>query len=561
MQKGNHTRIIKCIFPRAFPQKSKHDGGRKIKRIVALVLSLGMLLSLAACGGGDDGKTDDGGSTAANTQVLYHVYNSAPYVTLDPSTEYSNGIMVLQNVYETLTRYNEETGEVDPLLATSWTQNEDGTVWVFQLRDDVTFHDGTKMTAQQVVNSINRSMELGQGGAYIWDAVLAENGGSVEATGDYEVTITCGYPCAMDLVASAGYAAYIMSDSVIDMTTEWFNEGHDGGTGPYTIAQANGDSVVLKAYEDYRGGWSDNQYKNVMIKSVPESSARRQMLETGEAQLSSDFSATDLDALRGETDKVYLYEADTFNNIILFLNTETYPCNNADFRRALAYAFPYEETVNEVLNGEANQSVGTVPSGLWGHDDGILQYTCDLEKAQEYLDKSGVDTNGLELTATYMNGYDAYASALQLYQVNLKQLGIKLNLQSMEWDQQWAKAQNLNPEDRQDMFVFIWWPDYADPASWFSTLIHSEDSITYNLSYLKDAELDAMIDEAVEETVTDRDAATEKYIQVQQTVAEEAYLLNLYDQVHTYVISNSIQGVTENPSYSYAIPYYNITSK
>ena len=249
-----------------------------MKRILALVLSLGMLLSLAACGGGDDGKTDDGGSTAANTQVLYHVYNSAPYVTLDPSTEYSNGIMVLQNVYETLTRYNEETGEVDPLLATSWTQNEDGTVWVFQLRDDVTFHDGTKMTAQQVVNSINRSMELGQGGAYIWDAVLAENGGSVEATGDYEVTITCGYPCAMDLVASAGYAAYIMSDSVIDMTTEWFNEGHDGGTGPYTIAQANGDSVVLKAYEDYRGGWSDNQYKNVMIKSVPESSARRQML-------------------------------------------------------------------------------------------------------------------------------------------------------------------------------------------------------------------------------------------------------------------------------------------
>ena len=532
-----------------------------MKRILALVLSLGMLLSLAACGGGDDGKTDDGGSTAANTQVLYHVYNSAPYVTLDPSTEYSNGIMVLQNVYETLTRYNEETGEVDPLLATSWTQNEDGTVWVFQLRDDVTFHDGTKMTAQQVVNSINRSMELGQGGAYIWDAVLAENGGSVEATGDYEVTITCGYPCAMDLVASAGYAAYIMSDSVIDMTTEWFNEGHDGGTGPYTIAQANGDSVVLKAYEDYRGGWSDNQYKNVMIKSVPESSARRQMLETGEAQLSSDFSATDLDALRGETDKVYLYEADTFNNIILFLNTETYPCNNADFRRALAYAFPYEETVNEVLNGEANQSVGTVPSGLWGHDDGILQYTCDLEKAQEYLDKSGVDTNGLELTVTYMNGYDAYASALQLYQVNLKQLGIKLNLQSMEWDQQWAKAQNLNPEDRQDMFVFIWGPDYADPASWFSTLIHSEDSITYNLSYLKDAELDALIDAAVEETVTDRDAATEKYIQVQQTVAEEAYLLNLYDQVHTYVISNSIQGVTENPSYSYAIPYYNITSK
>lgn len=417
------------------------------------------------------------------------------------------------------------------------------------------------MTATQVVNSVKRAMDLGQGGAYIWDAVLEENGGSVEATGEYEVTMTCAYPCAMDLVVSAGYAAYIMSDSVIDQTTEWFNEGHDGGTGPYTIAQANGDSVVLKAYEDYRGGWSDNQYKNVMIKCVPESSARRQMLETGESQLSSDFSATDLDALQAETDKVYLYQADTFNNIIMFLNTEVAPCDNADFRRALAYAFPYEETVSEVLNGEANQSVGIVPAGLWGHDDSILQYTCDLEKAREYLDKTGVDTNGLELTVTYMNGYDAYASALQLYQVNLKQLGIKLNLQSMEWDQQWAKAQSVDPKERQDMFVFIWWPDYADPASWFLSLIHSEDSITYNLSYLKDADLDALIDEAVEETVTDRDAATEKYIEVQKSVADNAYLLNLYDQVHTYVVSNTIQGVEENPSYSYAIQYYNITSK
>ena len=532
-----------------------------MKRFLSLMMAGILALSLTACGGSGSSADSSSADTSKDTKVLYHTYNSAPYVTLDPSTEYSNGIMVLQNVYETLTRYNPETGEVDPMLATEWAKNEDGTVWTFQLRDDVTFHDGTKMTATQVVNSIKRSIDLGQGGAYIWDAVLEDNGGSVEATGEYEVTMTCAYPCAMDLVSSAGYAAYIMSDSVVEMTTEWFNEGHDGGTGPYTIAQANGDSVVLKAYEDYRGGWADNQYKNVMIKSVPESSARRQMLETGESQLSSDFSATDLDALKAETDKVYLYEADTFNNIILFLNTEVAPCDNADFRRALAYAFPYEETVNEVLNGEANQSVGIVPAGLWGHDDSVLQYTCDLDKAKEYLDKSGVDTNGLELTVTYMNGYDAYASALQLYQVNLKQLGIKLNLQSMEWDQQWAKAQNVDPKDRQDMFVFIWWPDYADPASWFSTLIHSEDSITYNLSYLKDAELDALIDQAVEETVTDRDAAIANYAKVQQMVADNAYLLNLYDQVHTYVVSNTIQGVEENPSYSYAIPYYNITSK
>jgi len=534
-----------------------------MKRILSLVLASLLVVSLAACGSKSEQPSGGAAETpaATDTKVLFHTYNTDPYVTLDPSTEYSNGVMVLQNVYETLTRYNAETGEIDPLLATEWTRNDEGTEWVFQLRDDVVFHDGTKMTAQQVVNSFKRSMDLGQGGAYIWDAVLESNGGSIEATGEYEVTIKCGYPCAMDLVVSATYAAYVMADSVVDKDTEWFNQGNSCGTGPYTIAQATGDSVVLKAFEDYRDGWTEKQYKNIMIKGVPESSARRQMMETGEAQLTSELSPTDMQALESQSDKVTLYRAETFNNIIMFLNTATQPCDNADFRRALAYAFPYEATVSDILNGNAQQSVGLVPSSLWGHDDGVYQYSCDMDKAKEYLDKSGVNTDGLTLTVTYMSGDDTYASMLQLYQVNLKQLGINLELRSMEWDQQWAQAQNTDPAERQDMFLFIWWPDYADPISWFQSLLHSEDQIVYNLSYLNDTELDAIIDEAIELTVTDRAAAEAKYIEAQHIVADEAYLLNIYDQVRTYAVSNTIEGVYENPAYPTAVQYYNITVK
>ena len=525
-----------------------------MKKRISLALALVLTIALSVGLGGS-------AMAAGENRILYHVHTTMPYVTLDPSIEYSNGIMVLQNVYETLTHYDPAQDTVVPMLATSWTSNEDGTVWVFQIRDDVVFHDGSKLTAQQVVSSFQRSMDLGQGGAYIWDAVLSENGGSVEATGEYEVTITCGYPCAMDLVTSSAYAAYVMSDSVLDKDVEYFNQGHDGGTGPYMITQANGDSVVLQAFAEYRGGWTEAQYPYVYIREVSESSARRQMLETGEAQIACEFSSTDLEALEAQTDKVHVVKAETFNNVIMFINTEIEPGSNADFRRALAYAFPYEETVNDVMNGNAVQSVGTVPFGLWGHSDDIQQYHLDMDKAKGYLDKSGVDTNGLKLTVTYMTGDDTYASALQLYQVNLRQLGIDLELKSMEWDQQWAQAQNTNPKDRQDMFLFIWWPDYADPVSWFTSLLHSEDEIVYNLSYLHDDALDALIDEAVQLTVTDREAATKDYIEAQKILADEAYYLNLYDQVHTYVVSNTVEGVAENPAYSYTIDYYQVTSK
>lgn len=522
-----------------------------MKKILALALALCMIFALCACG--QQSTTAATATSADTTDVLYHAHNSIPYVTLDPSSEVSNGIMVLQNVYESLTRYNYETGEVDPVLATSWSVSDDGLTWTFQLRDDVVFHDGSKMTAQNVVNSINRTIEIGEGAAYIWDAVE-----SVEATGDYEVVFNCSYAAPIDIIASAAYASFVMSDSVIDKDVNWFNEGNDGGTGPYTIAQVTGDTVVLKAFDGYRGGWADNQYKTVFIKETSESSARRQLLETGEAQITSDLSSTDYAALAQETNIVHSYVANTYTNVVLCLNTAAGPTANKEFRQALAYAFPYEETVNDVLEGRGVQSYGFVPSGLWGHDESLFQYTTDLDKAKELLDASGVFEEGMELTMTYMNGDDDYASFAQLWQVNLKKLGIDLKLVSMEWDNQWAMALNTDPTTRQDIFVFQWWPDYASPASWFDTLILSQDEITFNLAYVNNPELDALCLAADELQATDRDAAEELYVQIQQTAIDESYYVLPYDMARQFIVSNTIDGVYENPAYATVVQYYNV---
>ncbi len=538
---------------------------KKFALLLSVMLTMGLL---AGCGGGSSAPASGGGSgesAAAATEaaapaasgdedILYHSYHSQPYVTLDPSTEYSNGIMILGNVYETLTHYNDQTGELEPLLATEWGSDDGGLTWVFKLRDDVTFHDGSKMTAETVKKSIDRTITLGQGASFNWDPVE-----SVEVTGDYEVTIKCQWPAPIDLVSSAGYAAYIMSENVIDKDTEWFNEGNDGGSGPYMIDTATGNNtVILKAYEDYRGGWADDQYKVVLIKESSESSVRRQLLETGEAQLSDNFSTTDLDALRQETENLYNYNASTWNNAIVFLNCQKAPCDNQDFRKALQYAFPFEDTVNGVMDGTAVESIGLVPFGMWGHSDDIFKYNCDLEKAKEYLDKSGVDVNGLTLECTYGANYPEYSGLVQIWQANLKELGISLDVRSMEWDAQWAAAQATNNEDRQDIFIMRWWPDYASPASWFDSLVKSEDSVQFNLAYINDPELDAMIEEADAAVATDRAHAEELYIEIQQKLADEAYMINMFDDSRAYIVSKSITGVYENPGYSTVVPYYNI---
>lgn len=529
----------------------------KMKKWISLLLSAVMTLGLlTACGGGQSsGNSGSAGSSGAQaTDVLYHVYHSSPYVTLDPSTEYSNGIRVLQNVYETLTYYNSETGELEPMLATEWSSNEEGTEWTFKLRDDVTFHDGTPMTSADVKASLERTISLGQGAAFNWGAVE-----SIETNGDYEVIFKCSIPAPIDLIASAGYASYVMSAEAVQKDTEWFNAGNDGGTGPYMIDQASGsETVVLKAYENYRGGWADNQYKTILIKQVLESSARRQMIETGEAQLSDNFSSTDLEALL-QNDSVYSVKSETWNNAIAFLNCQKYPCDNEEFRKALAYAFPYEEGVNGVMAGNATRSVGMVPGGMWAHDDSLFQYPTDLEQAKAHLDASGVDPSTVTLSATYSSGYDEYSGILQLWQANLRELGIKLEIRGMEWDAQWSEAQAINPEDRQDILLMRWWPDYASPSSWFDSLVKSEETVTFNLSYINDPELDAMITEADNSVATDRAKAESLYVAVQDKLIDSTPMIFMFDDSNTLIVSNTISGVEENPAYSTVIHYYNVT--
>ena len=518
----------------------------KIKRALTILLVFVMAVSLLpGCGG----RSKESGG---DEDVLYHAYYSEPYVSLDPSTEQSNGVKILYNVYETLTYYNDQSGEVEPKLATKWTANEDGTEWVFELRDDVCFHDGEKMNAEAVKKSIDRTIALGKGASYIWDSV-----DSIEVTGEYEVTFHLSYSAVIPLIASASYGAYIMSPNVITRDTEWFNEGNDGGSGPYTIATVSARAVTMSAYEGYRGGWKDNQYSYIYIQEVSDSGTRRKLLEDGEAQLSSDFSTEDLEAL-GKEEGITILPANTFTNIILMLNTKSEPCSNTDFRKALAYAFPYEETVRDILNGNGTRPHGMIPVGLWGHSDDLMQYSCDLKKAAEYLKKSGL--SNVTVTVSYMGSDVTYGKMLQLYKENLAQIGVSLKLLSMDWDAQKALAASPNPDDCQDIMLMKWWPDYADPAGWFSALLmDAKDSIGYNFCYLDDDVFGAQNEEAVRLTAADQDAAERLYIQMQEEILDKCYMIFAYDSMQHYAVSDTIRGVYENPAYQTCMNYYGIT--
>ena len=533
------------MMAQSLPTRSKLFGSSLARRsrAAAVFIFLSLLASFVP------------GAEAA-PKIAVFAYGSEPYIDLDPRVEYSNGILPLHNIYETLGRYNPSTGKIDPLLAESWSSDESGVRWTFKIRSGVKFHDGSSLTAGAVKRSIEKTIEMKQGASYIWDAVE-----TIEAPDDSTVVFTLKNPAPLDLIVSASYAAFIISPEAIDRDGSWFNEGNDGGTGPYSIARVQkGEQVALKKFDDYWKGWSEGQFDGAIIKKYSESSSRRQLIEKGDALITSELSASDMKAML-KNPGVTVHSDPSWKNVIGFWNTEKPPLDNVDLRRALCSAFPYDEVVQNVLDGYGRKATGLIPAGLWGHGDDLGAPEFDMELAAKYLKQSGVNPADCKFEVTFTSGSEAYRSAMQIYRANLKKLGIELNIREMTWDNVWERSKNKKPEDRQDLLLMNWWPDYPSPLSWFYSLARSEDGIVFNLSYIKDPKLDAMIDEADAKTATDRAAAERLFMDAQRELADKAYFLYMFDRADAWVVSNKATGFTSNPAYATVVFFYDLKLK
>jgi len=143
-------------------------------------------------------------------EFAFYAYNSSPVTDWDPSVEFSNGIVSLNNVYETLLRYDPLEDKFVKLLATDYTTSSDGLTWTFTLRKGVKFHDGTNFNADAVKFSVERTINMNKGASFIWAPV-----DKVNVIDDYTAEFKLKYPAPLDLICSSGYAAFIMSPTAV----------------------------------------------------------------------------------------------------------------------------------------------------------------------------------------------------------------------------------------------------------------------------------------------------------------------------------------------------------
>lgn len=388
--------------------------------------------------------------------------------SLDPAEvfEFSGGD-VTNNVYDTLLSMDPKAldkGYV-PGIAESWSISADGLTYVFKIRNNVKFHSGNPLTADDVVFSIMRAVKLNKTPAFI----LNQFGLTKEAvdqkirkTGPMEVTMTLDKAFAPSMVLNCMTATVT---SVVDMKVAMANQ-KDGDFGyEYlkTRSAASGQYKLVnwKASDGYTlekvdGNWQGNAtLKRVIVRHYAETASQRLLLTKGDVDIARDLSPDDVDAVKKDPS---LKVVDDLKGRITYFsaNQKHAILSKPEVVEAMKYLVDYDGLRATILRGRAVVHQSFEPRTFLGAIDDA-PYRLDIDRAKALLAKAGYP-NGFNIQMDVRSGYPTTEIA-QSIQSNFAKAGIKMEIIPGDGRQTLTKYRART----HDLYIGAWGPDYPDP--------------------------------------------------------------------------------------------------
>lgn len=498
-----------------------------MKRIIPILLIL--VLVLTGCGG-------NGGNAASSdqneeTKDSFVFAQGADVTSLDPHIgKETAAVTVTGNIFDTLVRQNSET-EIIPSLAESWERLSD-TSMKFNLRQDVKFHNGDALTADDVKFSIERALKSPQV-SYILDFIS-----SVEKVDDYTIIINTKEPFAPILSHLANPAAAIVPQKVVEADEKGFAL-NPIGSGPYKFVEwKQGEYAKLEAFDDYFMGAPKTKY--ITMKVVPENSQRIIALETGEVDAAYDILPNDISKIEENKD-LKLLTTPSARCIYLSLNTKSEgPLSDPDVRHAIEYALDKKTITETALYGIGQAASSIVPPVAFGYnkDWPVSQYNPD--KAKELLKKAGY-SNGFDITL-WTDDDQSRVELCQIVQSELADIGIKVKIEVMEFGTLLSK---LSEPDHQ-MVMEFWTTSTGDANYSFYPLCYSESSADAgNDAFYSNPEADKLILEG--RNSTDEAKRIAAYNSLYEIVNTDLPYIPLYYTEMTVATSRNVKGFEINP--------------
>ena len=480
------------------------------------------------------------------------VLTPADTQTLDPAVNYDfSGGFFLINTYEGLVKAEGSTeAKIVPALAESWEVSPDGLTYTFKIRDGVKFHDGTPVNAEAVKFSFDRLLSVGMGAVGNFTSI-----DKIEVADEMTVKFILKDPFSSFLLAlTSMWGPVVVSPTAVkahekdgDQGQAWLAE-NEAGSGPYKVEKwERNQQLTLVRNPDYWGGWGDKFLEKIIVRFVPETSTMRLMIEKGDADVAVGMTHNeDLDAL-AKTPGVAVEEFSAMSIREVRINTTKPPLDDARVRQALAYSFDYDQAANGVLGGHAVRLDSVTAKGVAGYYKPSFMYTKDLEKAKQLLADAGHPGGGFALDYIWLSGLDVDRQIGEMWQADLKQLGIDLKIQEMPLNT-WWEAQG-NPETAPQMMMGQWGLDYADATSQIWVMYYSGNFPPKgsNYFYYKNEQVDKLLEQARVETDKAKvDKLYQDAVEMIYTDAPEVWAMQTNERI---VHLANVMGYAYNLSY------------
>jgi peptide/nickel transport system substrate-binding protein len=457
-------------------------------------------------------------------------------------------------VFSGLTRFNDR-GEIAPDLAESWEASLDGLTYVFHLRSDVHWHDGSPFTADDVLFTVGLLRDPDYPGppdiGSLWQTVR------VEKEDNYTVRFVLSEPFApfLDYTTIGLLPAHLLEGIRAAELPELDFNLSPVGTGPFQLAEIDvveGEisSILFQRNPRYYGGGP--LLEHVRIRFYPSYPAVFHAYETREVDGVSRVSRESLPRAR-EEENLELYSAQIARYAIIFFNLsqkEELPFfQDAEVRQALLYGLDREAIVEQTLSGQAIVARSPIVAGTWAYYDDLQKYDFDPDRARALLDESGWtlppgafarNREGESLAFTLLASTDPIQTAVaEEVARQWEELGVRATVATTST---LDLREALERRDYQAALVELALPGDPDPYPlWHQTQI----TVGQNYAGLDHRRISEVIETA--RTIVSRDQREELYSEFQELFAQEVPAILLYHPVYTYGVDRKVQGVQVGP--------------
>ena len=488
-------------------------------------------------------------ATAQTPEDVLIVGQIAEPKALDPAAVTAvNDFRILMNVFDGLIRYKDGTLEVEPAVATDLTNSGDGTVYTFNLREGVTFHDGTPFNAEAVVFNFERMLNEDHPYhdtgpfplAFFFSAVE-----SVEALDDTTVEFTLNAPYAPFLSNLAYPTGLIVSPASVEEHGEEVGR-NPVGTGPFTFVEwRSNEAVVVEGNPDYWDGAPG--LEALVFRPITDANTRTAEMLAGGIDLMVEVPPVALSEFEG--DGFTVHEQAGPHVWFLILNAKEGPFADKRVRQAANYAVNKEAIVNDVLEGTAEVAAGpTPPAFAWAHNPDLEPYPYNPDRARELLAEAGAED--AELTFYVTEGGSGMLDPVAMgtaIQADLEAVGFDVTIETYEWN---TFLGEVNPglEGKADMAEMAWMTNDPDTLPFLT--LRSEalpDQGGFNSGYYSNPEVDELLEAARVET--DQEERARLYREMQEIVQEDAPWVFVANWKQNAVTNDRVDGFSLQPSF------------